>query len=39
MNFTDMPELDWSLGYPMALSLMALTSVVLYAVSKKKRLL
>src|SRR3546814_8912734 len=27
MNFTYMPELHWVLGYPMALSLMAATSV------------
>ena len=27
MNFDHMPELDWLLGYPFALALMALTSV------------
>lgn len=36
MNFTYMPELDWVFGYPMALVLMAATSVTLYAVFRKK---
>ncbi|MCR2764125.1 magnesium and cobalt transport protein CorA [Microbacterium sp. zg.B48] len=36
MNFTYMPELDWMLGYPMALILMAATSVTLYVVFRKK---
>jgi magnesium transporter len=35
MNFTYMPELDWVWGYPMALGLMAATSVTLYAVFKR----
>lgn len=35
MNFTYMPELDWLLGYPMALILMAATSIVLYAVFRR----
>lgn len=30
MNFTHMPELHWFAGYPLALSLMALVSGVLY---------
>ncbi|QXC59812.1 magnesium and cobalt transport protein CorA [Aquihabitans sp. G128] len=30
MNFTHMPELDWWVGYPVALGLMALVVVVLY---------
>jgi magnesium transporter len=30
MNFAHMPELAWWLGYPMALGLMLLLSVVLY---------
>lgn len=30
MNFDHMPELHWALGYPLALTLMALISVVLY---------
>ena len=28
MNFKSMPELDWSFGYPLALSLMVLTAVI-----------
>ena len=36
MNFKDMPELDWPLGYPMALVLMVLVGVVLYVVFKIK---
>jgi magnesium transporter len=30
MNFHHMPELDWYAGYPLALGLMAATTVVLY---------
>lgn len=30
MNFTAMPELDWPLGYPLSLVLMALTALGLY---------
>lgn len=30
MNFSHMPELRWYLGYPMALGLMAVLSIVLY---------
>ena len=36
MNFNDMPELHWHLGYPYALLLMALVSVTLYAVFKRR---
>nr|WP_221203498.1 magnesium and cobalt transport protein CorA [Modestobacter versicolor] len=36
MNFTHMPELDWRLGYPMAVVLMGLVSVVLYVVFKRR---
>ena len=36
MNFDYMPELHWPAGYPMALGLMATTSVVLYTVFRKK---
>jgi magnesium transporter len=36
MNFRFMPELDWPLGYPFALGLMALSGVVLYAVFKRR---
>jgi magnesium transporter len=36
MNFDAMPELHWTFGYPLALSLMALVSLTLYAVFKKR---
>jgi magnesium transporter len=36
MNFDYMPELHWVWGYPMALSLMAATSVTLYLIFKRK---
>jgi magnesium transporter len=36
MNFKNMPELDWRFGYPMALGLMVLISVVLYVTFKRK---
>ncbi len=36
MNFDYMPELHWAWGYPMALSLMAATSVTLYLIFKRK---
>jgi magnesium transporter len=36
MNFEHMPELDWRLGYPMALLLMLLTSLTLYLVFKSR---
>jgi magnesium transporter len=36
MNFTHMPELDWRLGYPLALFLMLMVSVVLYVVFKRR---
>jgi magnesium transporter len=35
MNF-DMPELHWSLGYPFALALMAIVSVGLWLVFRKR---
>ncbi len=35
MNFDDMPELSWSLGYPFALTLMVLTTIVLHRIFKK----
>lgn len=34
MNFRHMPELDWQLGYPMALGLMGVMSFVLYRLFK-----
>ena len=37
MNFADMPELDWTYGYPFALCLMLLFSVCLYLVFKRRR--
>ncbi|MFD0790987.1 magnesium and cobalt transport protein CorA [Microbacterium insulae] len=37
MNFEYMPELDWVLGYPMALALMAATSAALYLTFKRRR--
>ncbi|KAB1640569.1 magnesium and cobalt transport protein CorA [Gulosibacter chungangensis] len=37
MNFDDMPELHWALGYPMALGMMVLLAVVLYVVFKKSK--
>ena len=36
MNFRFMPELNWPLGYPFALTLMAASSVILYVVFKRK---
>lgn len=36
MNFTNMPELDWRYGYPVALGLMALTCGTLYFVFKSR---
>jgi magnesium Mg(2+) and cobalt Co(2+) transport protein (corA) len=36
MNFHFMPELSWPLGYPFALTLMAVTSFVLWRVFKSK---
>ena len=36
MNFTYMPELDWPLGYPLALALMAATSITLYVVFRRR---
>jgi magnesium transporter len=36
MNFDHMPELHWFLGYPLALALMALTCVSLYAIFKSR---
>ena len=35
MNFDHMPELHWTLGYPFALTLIALISVVLYLTFKR----
>jgi magnesium transporter len=37
MNFDTMPELHWRFGYPMAIALMLLVSVALYAIFKRRR--
>ncbi len=37
MNFEKMPELEWQYGYPFALALMLIVSLVLYGVFKKRR--
>ncbi|MGV8762916.1 CorA family divalent cation transporter, partial [Pseudomonas aeruginosa] len=29
-NFKDMPELDWSIGYPMALGMMVVSAILPY---------
>jgi magnesium transporter len=36
MNFDHMPELDWLLGYPLAIALMASTSLALYLTFKRR---
>jgi magnesium transporter len=36
MNFTHMPELQWRYGYPMAIGLMLLMGLALYAVFKRR---
>lgn len=36
MNFDNMPELHWSFGYPMALTLIILTTLVLYLYLKRR---
>ncbi len=37
MNFGKMPELGWSLGYPLALSLMAISSIVTIWIFKRNK--
>ncbi len=37
MNFKFMPELDWSLGYPVAIGLMVASSLITLIVFKKKK--
>jgi magnesium transporter len=37
MNFDSMPELHWRFGYPMAIGMMLLVGLVLYAVFKRRR--
>jgi magnesium transporter len=36
MNFPKIPELNWDLGYPFALTLMVLTSVTLFVIFKTR---
>jgi magnesium transporter len=36
MNFDDMPELHWTLGYPLALGMMAASAVALYLGFRKR---
>ena len=36
MNFRHMPELAWAFGYPFALALMAVTTIVLYRIFKRQ---
>jgi magnesium transporter len=36
MNFVNMPELDWRLGYPMALGMMLLLSGILYRAFRRR---
>ncbi|MET3718832.1 MULTISPECIES: magnesium/cobalt transporter CorA [unclassified Arthrobacter] len=36
MNFDHMPELHWTLGYPLAMVLMAATATLMYAIFKRK---
>lgn len=36
MNFTSMPELDWNIGYPFAIIIMILSSVITLVYFKKK---
>ena len=36
MNFKNMPELQWTFGYPLALLLMVLVSVILYLVFRRR---
>ncbi|MBL6664266.1 MAG: magnesium/cobalt transporter CorA [Rickettsiales bacterium] len=37
MNFNFMPELNWQLGYPLAISLMALSSAITIWIFKRKK--
>ena len=36
MNFDNMPELHWTFGYAWALGLMALTSLALYVIFRRR---
>ncbi len=35
MNFVNMPELNWQLGYPMALGMILIVGVVLYVLFRR----
>ena len=37
MNFENLPELTWELGYPLALALMAFLAVALYVLFKRRK--
>ncbi|MGO2825688.1 MAG: CorA family divalent cation transporter, partial [Brachybacterium alimentarium] len=37
MNFDDMPELHWALGYPMAIGMMVAVAVLLFIVFKRSK--
>ena len=37
MNFKNLPELDWTYGYPLAIALMAASSALLYLYFRSKR--
>lgn len=37
MNFVNMPELSWFFGYPIALGIMAVVSMVIYFIIRKKK--
>jgi magnesium transporter len=37
MNFQNMPELSWKLGYPMAIGLMTLVDVLLFRRLRRAR--
>ena len=36
MNFDHMPELHWTLGYPLAIAMMAGTAALMYTIFKRK---
>jgi len=37
MNFMNMPELEWGLGYPIAIGIMVTVSAVIFLILKKKK--
>jgi magnesium transporter len=36
MNFTIMPELEWTFGYPMAIGMMVVSALIPYLYFKRK---